>query len=188
MRAPKGECNARQTLIMSPAPNQMFQSKIQYKNSSHKQYLPTRRNIFRLWNHRNLGRGKRKGSCLGRKTFGMLGTRSTRNIIYDKGRIGRNRNWIRSRWIRMVRGDRGQVPVILRTSYRSRNEMRIRNRVSGTGSQEQDQVEQEQEQWVKDEAGPQPAYTHGPYDRAACSAGTSPRGDRSGADDRIFYK
>ena len=56
--------------------------------------------------------------------------------------------------------------------------------------QEQDQLEQqqEQEQRMEDEAGPQPAHTHGPHDWAACSAGTSPRGDRLGADDQILYK
>ena len=61
------------------------------------------------------------------------------------------------------------------------------------GRQEQDQLEQGQEQLeleqrTKNETGPQPAHTHGPYDRAACSAGTSPRGDRPGADDQILYK
>ena len=118
---------------MSPAPNQNIQSKIQYKNSSHKKYLLRKRNIFRLWNHRNFGRGKRKGSWLGRKTFGMLGTRSTPNIIYGKGRIGRNRNWIRSRCIRIVRGDTGQVAVILGTSNRNRNRV-VRNR---TGTEDE---------------------------------------------------
>ena len=65
--------------VMRPAPNQTFQSKIQYKNSSHKQYLLTKRDRFGLWNYRYFGRRKRKGSWLGRKTFGVLGTRSTRN-------------------------------------------------------------------------------------------------------------
>ena len=72
------------------------------KNSSHKQYLLTIRDRFGLWNYRYFGRRKRKGSWLSQKTFGVLGTRSTRTIIYGKGRIGWTRNWIRSRWIRMV--------------------------------------------------------------------------------------
>ena len=86
------------------------------KNSSHKQYLLTKRDRFGLWNYRYFGRRKRKGSWLSRKTFGVLGTRST---IYGKERT---RNWIR-----MVRGDRGEVPVILGTSNRNRNRV-VRNR------------------------------------------------------------
>ena len=97
------------------------------KNSSHKQYLLTKRDRFGLWNYRYFGRRKRKGSWLSQKAFGVLGTRSTRTIIYGKGRIGWTRNWIRSWWIRMVRGDRGQVPVILGTS--NRNRIMNRNRV-----------------------------------------------------------
>ena len=41
---------------------------------------------------------------------------------------------------------------------------------------------------TKDEAGPRPTHLHEPRDRPACSAGTSPRGDRPELDDRIDDK
>ena len=46
----------------------------------------------------------------------------------------------------------------------------------------------EQTQRTKDEAGPKPAHTHEPRDRAAYNAGKGPRVDRPGVDGRTNDK
>ena len=145
----KGGAQARQTRRGNePRPQKSFlKKKIQQKLFTTK-YSLTKRGSFRLWNHRNFRRGKRKGSWLDIKTFNMFCTRFTRMVIYSNGRVRRNRGWNRCRrWrscrrIRTVRGDRGRVLVILGTSNRNRVISNgISNRIGRRGNKIKDGIE-----------------------------------------------